>query len=157
MIIRGLLIWVALIAAMPTAANATGSVALKSSVFVERVAMTADGKAKVELRAAESVSPGDKLVFILTYRNETQRAVPDVVITNPVPAPVVYEGAAAAAAEVSVDGGRTWGPIGSLRIADANGQSRQAMSFDVTHIRWALGRPVPPGASGRVSFRGVVR
>lgn len=157
MTIRGLILWLTLIATVPAAANAAGSVALKSSVFVERVAMTPDGRTKVELRAAESVSPGDRLVFILTYRNETRRTVPDVIITNPVPTPVVYEGAAAAAAEVSVDGGRTWGSISALRLEQPNGQSRQAMAFDVTHVRWALGRRIPPGASGRVSFRGTVK
>jgi hypothetical protein len=154
--IRGLIFLLALIATGPSAATAAGSVALTSSVFVERVGTAPDGKAKVELRAADAVSPGDKLVFILTYRNDTSRTVPDVVITNPVPAPVIYEGAAAST-EVSVDGGRTWGPIRALRIEESNGQSRQAMMFDVTHVRWSIGRSLPPGAAGRVSFRGTVK
>ncbi len=151
-----LLIALALIALAPAAAIA-GSVALKSSVFVERVATLPDGTAKIELRAADTVVPGDRLVFILTYRNETSRPVPDVVITNPVPAPVAFEAAAASVAEVSVDGGRNWGSIGTLRVQGDNGQSRPATTSDVTHVRWAIGRPVPPGATGRLSFRGTVK
>lgn len=157
MIIRGLFFWLALIATVPTTANAAGSVALRSSVFVERIATAPDGKTKVELRAAETVSPGDRLVFILTYSNETGRAVPDVIITNPVPAPVAFDSAAASAAEVSVDGGRAWGQIGNLRLADRTGQLRSAVPSDVTHIRWVIGKAVNPGASGRLSFRGTVK
>ncbi len=157
MAIARLFVALALIALAPAAAYAAGSVALKSSVFVERVATLPDGTAKVELRAADTVVPGDRLVFILTYRNETSRPVPDVVITNPVPAPVAFEGAAASVAEVSVDGGRSWGTLGTLRIQIDDGRLRPATAFDVTHIRWAIGRPVPPGATGRLSFRGTVK
>ena len=155
--IRSVIVGLLLALIAPVAANASGSVALKSAVFVERIATSADGKPTVELRAAETVSPGDRLVFILTYRNDTDRPVPDVVITNPVPAPVLYEGAAAAAAVVSVDGGRTWGPVGDLRVAGDDGNLRPARAFDVTHIRWVIAKPVPPRATGRLSFRGTVK
>lgn len=154
--VASFLVWLATLLFAPTIAGATSTVALKSAVFVERATTTPDGKAKIELRAASTVSPGDKLVFILTYRNESSRPVPDVIITNPVPAPVAFDGTAATA-DVSVDGGRTWGPLRSLIVKDDSGAARSAMPFDVTHIRWAITKPLPPGATGRLSFKGTVR
>jgi uncharacterized repeat protein (TIGR01451 family) len=143
--------------AAPYVANATGTVALKSSVFVERVKTDRDGQPMTELRAAETVTPGDRLVFILTYRNDSDRAVPNVVITNPVPTPVYFDGAAAQDAEVSVDSGRSWGALNTLRILSPSGQSRAAIPPDVTHIRWKIDRALRPGGTGRLSFRGTVK
>jgi hypothetical protein len=55
-----------------------------------------------------------------------------------------------------VDGGKTWGPLASLKVALADGSSRAALASDVTHIRWSLGRPIAAGSGGELSFRGVV-
>jgi hypothetical protein len=96
-------------------------------------------------------------VFVLSYRNEGAEPATDLVLTNPVPDSVVYSGTDDQSAVVSVDGGRTWGALGSLTVAGTDGASRPAEAADVTHIRWSLDRPVPSGAAGELSFRGLVK
>ena len=58
---------------------------------------------------------------------------------------------------MSVDGGKSWGQLASLRIANADGTSRAAQPADVTHIRWAFAQPIGAGNAGELSFRGVVK
>ena len=150
-------IWLALLAFLaPVAALAAGNVSLSSKVLVERVKPDADGKPVTVREEPGVVTPGDKLVFVLSYRNQGSAPATGFTLTNPIPASVAYAGTDDATAVVSVDSGKTWGPIGSLKIVQADGASRPAVTTDVTHIRWSLGRPIGPGAGGELSFRGVV-
>lgn len=147
----------ALIAAtLPVPAFAAGQVALDNMVFVERVKADADGRKRVELERPNMVVPGDRLVFVLNYRNTGAKAAERFVITNPLPAAVQFQGGDDAA-QVSIDGGVSWGRLDALRVRDANGTMRPAMHADVTHIRWAFQQPIPAGGSGKLMFRGVVK
>lgn len=140
--------------ATPALAN---SVALDNDVFVERVSVDAEGKRKVTLEAPKTVVPGDRLVFVLNYRNASGQPADKFVVTNPMPSAVQFAEQADDNAVVSVDGGKSWGPLGQLRVTDANGEQRPARSEDVTHIRWAFNQPIPAGASGKLMFRGTVK
>jgi uncharacterized repeat protein (TIGR01451 family) len=142
---------------VPVSAQAAGNVALKSTVFVEKTDVDKDGRKRVMLQEPSLVTPGDKLVFILSYRNDSATPAANLIVTNPVPSAVAYQGAADDAAQVSVDGGRNWGALPALSIRDADGQTRNARPEDVTHVRWALKQGVPAGAQGKLSFRGIVR
>jgi uncharacterized repeat protein (TIGR01451 family) len=142
---------------LPVAAWAADGVSLVSKVFVERVETTADGRSVTTRAEPDVVIPGDRLVFALSYRNEGSEPATDLVLTNPVPDSVSFSGTDDASAEVSVDGGKTWGALGSLTVVLADGISRPAEAADVTHIRWKLADPVPGGGTGELSFRGTVK
>lgn len=142
---------------MPVAAMAADGVSLVSKVFVEHTETTADGKSVTTRAVPDVVIPGDRLVFLLTYHNDGAQPATDLVLTNPVPASVTYSGTDDTTATVSVDGGKTWGALGALTVALADGITRPAEAADVTHIRWTLRDPVPTGAGGELSFRGVVK
>jgi uncharacterized repeat protein (TIGR01451 family) len=142
---------------MPLAAQAADGVSLVSQVFVERVETASDGRSVTTRAKPDVVVPGDRLVFVLSYRNDGAEPATDLVLTNPVPDSVTYSGTDDQAAVVSVDGGRTWGALGSLTVVLTEGVSRPAEAADVTHIRWSLERPVPSGGAGELSFRGVVK
>ena len=144
-------------AMLPVAAMAAGSVALTSAVFVEKTETGKDGLKRIILQEPALVTPGDRLVFILSYRNEGPAPAANLVVTNPVPPAVAYQGANDGVAEVSVDGGRSWGALSRLFVREPGGQQRGARAEDVTHIRWALKQGVPAGAQGKLSFRGIVR
>ena len=58
---------------------------------------------------------------------------------------------------VSVDGGRQWGSLSELTVAETDGTRRAAQPADVTHVRWAFDKPVPAGGTGKLLFRGVVK
>lgn len=141
----------------PAAAFAADNVALSSEVFVERVKPGPDGKPIVVRETPKVVTPGDKLVFELAYRNQGAQPATGFALTDPIPGAVSFAGAESPGATFSVDGGKSWGPLASLRIAQAGGASRAATPADVTHIRWSFSQAIPAGASGKLSFRGVVK
>ncbi len=117
-------------------------VALNSAVFVER----SNAQSRV-LQPATRLAPGDRVVTILTWR----RAVSDsqFTLSNPLPRSLYYQGSADGDEEVSVDGGKSWGRIGSLRFNE-----RLATPEDVTHIRWRI---ISSQASGKIAYSAIVR
>jgi uncharacterized repeat protein (TIGR01451 family) len=141
----------------PSAVLATDSVALTSAVFVERSIADSDGKTRVVLQEPKIVTPGDQLIFVLNYRNLGRASASNFVVTNPMPSAVAYQATNDATAQLSVDGGKTWGPLEELKIRDRDGVWRTARTDDVTHVRWTMRAAIPAGAHGKLSFRGVVR
>lgn len=156
MIYRFALLIAALIAA-PAAAQSGNAVSLVSDVLVERSTTDANGRTQTTLEEPTTVVPGDKLVFVLRYRNNGAQPATDFVVTNPLPEAVAFQAAGDERAEVSVDGGRNWGRLASLTIREVDGSQRPAQASDVTHIRWAFAQPIPAGEAGRLMFRGIVR
>ena len=152
---RFLLILSALL--LPTAALAQNQVALTSEVLVERTTTDAAGQQSVRLEAPGVVTPGDRLVFVLSYRNNSAGPATDFVVTNPIPDSVSFAGAMSAGAVLSVDGGNQWGALEALIVRNADGTSRAATQDDVTHVRWRIAQAIPAGGSGELRFRGVVK
>jgi uncharacterized repeat protein (TIGR01451 family) len=143
--------------AAPAAAIAADKVSIDSQIFVERTVTETDGKAKTLLEPTKVVTPGDRLVFVIGYKNLGAEAAADFVVTNPLPQAVAYSGAEGAEPAVSVDGGNSWGPIATLKIKQTDGSFRPAVPADVTHVRWAFDKTIPAGGGGKLSFRGVVK
>ncbi|HEX8061693.1 MAG TPA: hypothetical protein VF535_00590 [Allosphingosinicella sp.] len=150
-------IWLALFALLaPAAASAADNVSLTSKVLVERVKPGPDGKTVTVREEPGVVTPGDHLAFVLSYRNRGAEPATGFTLTNPIPASVAFIGTDDSSASVSVDGGKTWGKLASLKVANPDGTSRPAVAADVTHIRWSFAQPIAAGSSGELSFRGVV-
>lgn len=142
---------------LPSAALAQNQVALTSAIFVERVTMDANGASRTSLEAPGVVTPGDKIVFVLSYRNNGSAPATDFVVTNPIPESVSFESTESAGSVYSIDGGRTWGALAALSVRNADGTSRPAAAADVTHVQWRFAQPIPAGAGGELRFRGVVK
>lgn len=109
-----------------------------------------------ELSPATSVVPGDLLEFTVAYRNQTSETVTDFVVVAPLSANVVLAGEDADLLEVSVDGGRTWGPLAGAKVPDEAGSERAAAVADITHLRWTIAS-IAPGADGEVRYRATVK
>ena len=122
-------------------ALAQPAVTLDSAVFVERE--TPDARV---LERAARLAPGDRIVTVLTWR---RNGAGGFTLTNPLPRGIYYQGSADGGEDVSVDGGKTWGKLGSLRIG-----SRFATPEDVTHVRWRIASPAP---TGRIAYSAIVR
>jgi uncharacterized repeat protein (TIGR01451 family) len=133
-------------------------VSLSSDVKLVRVVRDADegNAARIELVEPESVVPGDTLAFSVSYRNGGGEPVTDFVIVNPVPANVQLSDESAGDSEVSIDGGKHWGMLAELSVAETDGAERPATAADVTHLRWKIAL-LTPGESGTASFRATVR
>lgn len=140
-----------------TNAYAADLVALDSKVFVERQVTASDGKLKIVREDPKMVVPGERLLFVLNYKNEGSAPADKFVVTNPIPQSVTFVASDVAGSDVSVDGGKTWGPLASLKVKAADGSLRAAAAADVTHVRWVFAKPIPVGASGSLSFQGLVR
>lgn len=141
----------------PAPALAADNVALASAVFVERSVTGADGKTSVVREEPKLVTPGDKLVFVLSYKNAGAAPADSFVVTNPIPASVSFVASDSAGADFSADGGKSWGALAALTVKGANGSARAATASDITHVRWAFAKAIPVGGAGKLSFRGIVR
>ncbi|MFT4026665.1 MAG: hypothetical protein QM676_07685 [Novosphingobium sp.] len=136
---------------------AAEGVTLTSQTFVEKTETGPAGQPVTVRKEPGIVTPGDKVVFVLSYHNGGARPATGFVLTNPVPDAITYAGSDDAAAVVSVDGGKTWGPLAAQKVRLPDGTSRPAAAADVTHVRWPFAQAVAAGGSGRVSYRGVVK
>lgn len=145
----------ALVAAPVFAAPAAGQVSLQGDVKLDKTVI-ANGASTHVLVTPQKVVPGDHLVFSTAYHNNGSSAVDHFVVTNPLPKGVSYASEGTEASEVSIDGGKSWGQLAALTVADGKGGQRPAQATDVTHVRWTVA-VIAPGATGQVSYHAVVR
>jgi len=136
-------------------------VKLKSEVLKEVEVVNEKGEKETRLEPVSSAMPGELITFTISYTNEGDEEAKEIVLTNPVPEHMVYEGGSAEREGIltsySVDGGTSYGAPESLTVTGDDGNERRAISSDYTHIRWQLTEPVPPAGSGAVSFRASVK
>lgn len=140
-----------------TAAFAATPLELNSDVFVERQIVRTDGSNAVVLEKPNMVTPGDNLVFVVRYKNVGKSIASNFVVTNPLPSAVAFNGTSDGKEVVSVNGGKNWGALGTLRVTKIDGSVRSAVLTDVTHIKWNLNQPLAAGAEGKLIFRGIVK
>ncbi len=148
--------------ALPLSLSAKANVSAKMTI--EKIQLvTKDGVTLTEVSTDDRRVPGDLLRYRLDVANAGPDAANEMVINYPVPAEVRYEGESAPDTLVSVDGGKTYGPLASLVIALPPGstaagapQSRPATFADVTHVRWPIGT-LAAGGKASVNFRAVLK
>ncbi len=136
--------------------QAQGQLEIRTEVQKEDVVVTEDGNERVELIEAETVLPGEEVVYTVTYANSSDVAAENVVITNPLPAELTYvdgtAGGEGTRVQFSADGGVTFAQATELTVSD-NGSERRANADDFTHIRWVLDAALQPGQTGTATFR----
>lgn len=130
----------------PATAHAAPNIATDSAVFVER-----NGSHRSRLlEPATVVNRGERVITIVRwYKLGGDGAF---TITNPLPHDISYQKSSHENEQVSVDGGRSWGHLGKLRIG-----SRLASPEDVTHVRWRIPAPVAASGTGQIAYSGIVR
>ncbi len=162
---------------IPVAAiKAEPSVTLTSTALIERKTVGIDGKETIAYKVPSEVQvvPGDKVVFKLAYTNKSKDAATGFRATNPIPAPIQFVSAREDWAEVSVDGGVTWGKLADLTVTEAPKANpilgepaqanviaapvtRSANAADVTHVRWVFPNAIPSGTTGDISYSGLIK
>ncbi len=147
---------VALVTAAPVAAQEPGHLAIQTIVQKQEVSLDENGERQTKLVDADTVLPGDEVVYTVSFSNVSDEPAENVVITNPLPEQLTYvEGSAfgpGADLEFSVDGGQTFAAAGELSVTE-DGFTRPARGEDFTHIRWVLNQEIDPGAQGMAQFR----
>lgn len=119
----------------------------------------ASGKATVIRRELTApIPPGGTVVYALKYQNEEAAPVADLTLNNAVHKNMMFVGMDVGPQPlVSVDQGKTFGPLDSARVVGTNGVTRDANATDVTHLRWLIKGPVPPKTGGQISYKARVR
>jgi uncharacterized repeat protein (TIGR01451 family) len=145
------------LALIGVSAQAATPLQLSSDVFVEKQVVRKDGSRTVVLEKPDLVLPGDNLVFVVKYRNTGSATASNFVVTNPLPTAVAFNGTSDGLEVVSINGGKSWGLLGALRVRQADDTVRAAERRDVTHIKWNLNQPLTAGAEGKLIFRGIVK
>lgn len=142
---------------VPVAAQAAVSpIALTGDVKAVKIITAPDGTESTELTDPNTIIPGDRLIFGTAYSHNGSEPVSNFTVTNPLPAAVRLAPDADPALEVSVDGGKTWGAIAGLTVANTDSTTRPATHADVTHVRWVL-EIITPGAKGRLTYPAIIR
>ena len=146
-------------AAIAAPAYASGLTATQS---VQRMITigSEDGTEQVAFVSAEAVTPGERVLYTISYANEGDDPAANVKLVMPVPAEVAYVENSArgdgARIAYSVDGGQTFSPRGDLTIT-VDGESRMALAEEITHIRWTFTDAIEPGVTGDVGYVGLLK
>ena len=142
--------------AVTATAQEQGHLNVRTIVQKEEVTVSDSGETERRLVEAETVVPGDDLVYTITFQNISDETAENVVITNPIAESLTYVSGSAfgpgALIEFSVDGGQNFDAPGALTIA-ANDGERQAEPADFTHVRWTMQNDIETGAQGLARFR----
>ncbi len=139
------------LAVIQIAAASPGSaaplVSLDTAVFVEH---QESGDVR-RLEPAQSFKRGDRVVTIVRWRR-LGGSNGGFTLVNPLPHAIAYQASASDSEEVSTDGGRNWGQIGTLRFGN-----RLATPEDVTHVRWRVPATSAAAGRGQIAYSGIVR
>jgi len=145
----------AVILPLPAYAVAEGALEVTTIVEKEIVVETDDGRQVTERVPADVVTPGERVVYTITFKNVGVEPAENVVITNPIAESLVYVAGSATndgvSLEFSIDGGQTFAPASELRLVD-QGIERPATTKDYTHVRWVMQSALAGGAEGQTSF-----
>ena len=138
---------------------AAAQVSATQAVLAETVTVDDQGRETVRTVPATEVTPGDRIAYVLSYRNEGAAPADGLVLVMPVPGTVdlLVGTEAGGRADYSVDGGQTYAALAELTVTGEDGRPRPAGGRDVTHLRWRLEGALPPGEAGEVSYRAVLR
>lgn len=122
------------------------------------------GKTITKRVPLDKASPGDVVVYTITYSNVGKGPVLDAVIVDPIPKGVRYiaDTAEGRDAEImySTDNGRVWQkpPIEmQIKKPDGSLEKKPVSTERYTHIKWMIKKPVASGQSGQVSFKVTVK
>jgi len=136
-----------------------GNIEITNEAFQD-VKEKKDGKEVTHTVAAKKVLPGADVMFVITYKNVGKESAADVVVNNPIPEHMIYksvESTKNAVAEVSVDGGKSWGDLAKLKVTDQMQKTRPALAEDVTHVRWKIAKALKPNEEGKARFHAVLK
>lgn len=138
-----------------------GHIKLQTVGFQEKVTVQKDGSTKTEIVPVGRVLPGTEVIWNVNYEIIGKQPVTDAVITDPVPAHMVYVSGSASGenAEVSfsVDGGKSFDLPEKLQVPGADGKLRDALPKDYTTVRWIIKGTLKPGAKGTVTFHATLQ
>ena len=120
-----------------------------------------DGKKEINRLPAKKVAPDGEVIYTTTFKNTLNKPISNIMVTNPIPANMLYSTDSATGANTvitySVDGGKTYDAPEKLTVAGKDGKQRPAQAADFTHIRWVYKGDLATGKSSDVGFKAKVK
>ncbi|MDJ0919752.1 MAG: hypothetical protein QNI84_01380 [Henriciella sp.] len=157
--IRASLFSLSLITAFAAPAVAEGLTA-SQTVELAMVSEDENGERQVIYTIADEIAPGSELRYVLSYDNQADVAATDVRLVMPVPTEItLIEGSAdqaVATVTYSADNGATFTSRDSLTVLE-DGELKPASTEDITHLRWTFAEAIAPGASGKLTYSGILQ
>ena len=124
------------------------------AIYVERVATAPGGERVRTIEPADELRRGDTVVLMVEWRGASRDA--PIIVSSAIPRPLAFQRSSSDAVQVSVDGGRSWGRLGTMRVRD-DSDRRLASPEDVTHLRWRFADGSDASRAGRVTYSAIVR
>jgi len=141
-------------------AQEQGNLNVITTVQKQEVIVNADGEKETKLVPAETVIPGESVVYTITFQNISDEPAESVVITNPIAETLTYVDGSAfgPGTEIlfSIDGGQSFAEREALTV-DEDGETRPAEPKDFTHVRWVMQQDLAAGAQGMARFTAVLK
>jgi uncharacterized repeat protein (TIGR01451 family) len=141
---------------MNALAQEQGHLNVQTVVQKEEITVTDSGETQRTLVPADTVVPGDDVVYTITFTNISDQPAENIVITNPISESLTYVQDSAfgpgTVIEFSVDNGKSFAPPEKLLVG-TNEEARPAQAEDFTHVRWTLQNELKAGAQGMARFK----
>lgn len=149
---------------LPSMALAAGNIDIKIKAQ-KLTTVIKDGKKMPKAVPTSKFQPGDTIVYTITYTNNSNEPVTNAEINDPIPDGTAYipDSAKGEGTEItfSIDKGKTFHKPTLLYYevgAGSKKKEKKVASPDLyTNIRWTIAKPLPPKASGSVSFNVLVK
>jgi len=142
--------------AMAAIAQEQGHLNVRTIVQKEEVTVTDAGETQRKLVSADTIVPGDDVVYTITFTNVSDETADNIVITNPISENLTYVLGSAfgpgTVIEFSVDDGKSFATPDQLMVG-TNGNERPAEAADFTHVRWTMQNELQAGAQGMARFK----
>ncbi len=140
-------------------AQEQGHLDVQTTVQKEEVTINEAGESQKRLVTADVVVPGETVFYTITFMNVSAEPADNVVITNPIAEDLMYvDGSAFGPGmdiQFSVDGGATYAAANELTVVE-NGEVRDAVAADFTHVRWVMQNDLDVGAQGTARFAAIL-
>jgi uncharacterized repeat protein (TIGR01451 family) len=141
---------------------------VKLSLVAEKQITVGENNAKKTiwqpLKSGESVTPGDRLRYRLTGRNEGQVPAKNLVLNQPIPAQMTYvigsvQAPSGAKVLFSIDGGKSFIATPLIKVKQLDGKliDQPAPAETYTHVRWVLGSDITAKSIVNTSYELRVR
>lgn len=126
------------------------AITVEKSVFRETIAQAASGERERLLEPADRLRCGDTVVLMLEWRASGRAE--NFMVSSRVPRDLAFRRSGAMPAQLSIDGGRNWGELETLRK-----DTRRATPEDVTHLRWHVSEGDAALGRGLLTYSAIVR
>jgi len=138
-----------------------GAIKVASIAEIEVEITNEDGTKEIKRTAVDQAVPGTEIIFTNIFENVSTQAASNIVLNNPIPNDMEYQGGSAkgkdSVIEFSIDGGKNFDVAENLKIEGEDGKERVALPKEYGHIRWTYKGQLAAGETSKVSFRAVIK